>query len=76
MTELSSLMLDSSEIRRNRRRTRMIVWSFLALVFLGAAFALWQMSSSGRAWQALLVLGIAVVFAWRSYRQATSASRR
>jgi hypothetical protein len=69
-------MLDASEIRRNRRRTKMVVWSLLGLVFLGAIFALWQMLSSGRTWQALLVLGIAALIAWRSYRQATSASRR
>lgn len=69
-------MLDASEIRRNRRRMKTIVWSLLGLVSLGAVFALWQMLSSGRTWQALLVPGIAALVAWRSYRHATSASRR
>ena len=67
---------SQSEIARNRRRTKFIVWSLLVLVLFGAMFALWQMLSSGRSWQALLVLSIAMFFAWQSYRQAKSASRR
>jgi hypothetical protein len=64
-----------SEIARNRRRTKIIVWSILAIVLAGGLFAVWRMLTDGQPWRGVLVIIVGTFFAWRSYRQATSASR-
>jgi hypothetical protein len=64
-----------SVIARNRRRTKIIVWSILAIVLAGGLFAVWRMLTGGQPWKAVLVIIVGTFFAWRSYRQATSASR-
>jgi hypothetical protein len=38
-------------------------------------FVLAQMLSSGRGWQAALIIALAATFAWRSYKRTTGASR-
>jgi hypothetical protein len=72
---MSNNQIGKSTIARNRRRTKIIVWSIIGMVFIGGAFALWQLLSSGPTWRALLVIAIAILFGWQIYRQASAVSR-
>ena len=72
---MSDDRLSENNIAKNRRRTKIIVWSILGFTVLGGLFVLWQMLSNGRTWQVLLIVAVATFFAWRSYKQATNATR-
>ena len=76
MTEVGSGMSDvrpsQSAIAKNRRQTKIVVWSILLLIALGGIFALWKMLNNGRAWQVLLILAVGAFFTWRHYKQATT----